>query len=136
MKPFYVRLLTFAAAVCAGCSSSPLSRIDQDRAKYESWPIEVREAVLAGEARKGMTQEQVEMAMGRPTQVIPRSADEEVWIYRKSSGGSNLLGGSGIAVGTGGGGVMIGGGSGRRGVTPEEYEIVFAKGVVVRSTSP
>lgn len=125
--------LAAAMFALAACSSSPLSRIDQDRGKYESWPLDVQEAVLAGEARKGMTREQVEMAMGKPAEVVARSANEEVWIYRKSSGGGNVLRGSGISLGTGGVGVSTGG-LGTRRETPEEYEVVFAKGVVIRST--
>lgn len=115
-----------------------MSRIDQNRGKYESWPVDVQEAVLNGEARKGMTREQVEMALGKPTQVVTRSAtgDDEVWIYRKSSTGSNLLRNTGVSVGTGIGGVNVGtgiGGGGGRGQTSEEAEVVFSNGVVIRS---
>ena len=78
-------------AVCllaAGCSSSPqMRRIDADRAVYEQWPIEVRQAVLDGKAEVGMTPDMVEMALGKPTEVVTRSGtpttgDDEVWIYR------------------------------------------------------
>jgi len=134
-------LLSAAALLLAGCSSSPMSRIDANREKYLAWPIEVQEAVLAGEARKGMTPEQVEMAMGKPSEVVTRSAGpggEEVWIYRTGGGvGSGLLSNTGISVGAGTGGVSVGSstgiGGGRRGQTPEEREVVFAKGVVVRA---
>ncbi len=116
-----------------------MSRIDANRARYESWPLEVQEAVLQGVARKGMTAEQVEVAMGKPSEVVSRSAkagEDEVWIYRKGSGiGSSLLGNTGVSVGGGVGGVSVGTGvgGGRRGQTPDETEVVFAKGVVVRS---
>jgi hypothetical protein len=117
-----------------------MSRIDQGRGTYESWPLEVREAVLAGEARKGMTKEQVEMALGRPTQVVARSLDEEIWVYRKGEGlGSALLNNTGLSVGTGIGlggvsvGTGMGGGRARR--TPDEQEVVFVNGVVTRSDS-
>src|ERR1041385_5861036 len=137
-KPAFISALAIACLLPA-CSSSPISRIDENRGKYESWPIEVQEAVLAGEARKGMTREQVEMAMGKPTQVVTRSADgdEEVWVYRKSAVGSNILNNTGVSVGTGigsMGGVSVGtglGGGGRQ--TAEESEVVFSKGVVIRS---
>lgn len=121
------------------CSSSPISRIDADRAKYESWPIEVQEAVLNGEARKGMTAEQVEMALGKPTEVVTRSArggEDEVWVYRKSSGGSSLLSNTPVSIGTGIGGISLGtgiGGGGRSRQVADEQEVVFANGVVVRS---
>lgn len=121
----------------AACSSSPLSRIDSNRARYESWPLDVQEAVLNGEARKGMTPEQVEMALGKPTEVVTRSraGEDEVWIYRKSNVGSSLLNNTGVSVGGGVGGVSVGTGMGVGGrrQTPEEREVVFANGVVVRS---
>lgn len=130
-------LLLLAALGFAGCSSSPVSRIDRDRAKYESWPIEAREGILAGEARKGMTREQVEMAMGKPTQVISRSDTDEVWIYRKGAVGSTLLNNTGISVGTGIGGVNVGTGMGGMGSrqSPDEHEVVFVNGVVTRSST-
>jgi hypothetical protein len=134
---FKTLLVSLLLVTLTACSSSPMSRIDQDRAKYESWPLDVQEGILAGEARKGMTREQVEMALGKPTQVISRSAggDDEVWVYRKSAVGSTLLNNTGVSVGTGIGGVNvgtgIGGGGGRR--MAEEQEVVFRDGVVVRS---
>ena len=120
----------------AGCSTSPVSRIDSNRAEYESWPLEVQEAVLKGEARKGMTPEQVEMALGKPTEVVTRSAkagEDEVWVYRKSNVGSSLLNNTGVSLGGGIGGVSVGGGSGGRRQSSEEHEVVFGNGVVVRS---
>ncbi len=138
--PFPI-LISAAALALAGCTASPISRIDANRDKYQAWPLEVQEAVLAGEARKGMTPEQVEMALGKPSEVVIRSAGpagEEVWIYRKGGGvGSGLLSNTGISVGAGTGGVSVGSstgiGGGRRSQTPEEREVVFAKGVVVRA---
>lgn len=117
-----------------------MSRIDENRGKYESWPLDVQEAVLNGEARAGMTREQVEMALGKPTEVVSRSAragEDEIWVYRKSAVGSTLLNNTGVSVGTGVGGVNVGTGvglgGGRRRQTPDEQEVVFSQGVVVRS---
>lgn len=124
--------MTFVAA----CSTSPLSRIDSNRARYESWPLDVQEAVLNGEARKGMTPEQVEMAMGKPTEVVTRgkTGEDEVWVYRKGNAGSSLLNNTGVSVGGGLGGVNVGTGiGGGRRQTPEEREVVFANGVVIRA---
>jgi outer membrane protein assembly factor BamE (lipoprotein component of BamABCDE complex) len=137
-RTFLLISIVAAAFGLSACSTSPLSRIDQDRARYESWPLEIQEGILAGEARKGMTREQVEMALGRPTQIVSRSAregDDEVWIYRKSTAGSNILRNTGVSIGGGVGGVNVGTGigGGGRGQTPEESEVVFANGVVVRS---
>jgi hypothetical protein len=72
----------------AGCqSSAQMSRIDRNREIYEQWPIEMRQAVLDGKAEPGMTPEMVEMALGKPTEVVTRSGtpatgDDEIWIYR------------------------------------------------------
>ena len=138
MKPFPLRFAFLAAGLAlAGCSSSPLSRIDSNRARYESWPIDVQEAVLNGEVKKGMTPEQVEMALGKPSQVISRSSragEDEVWVYRKGGTGSGLLNNTGISLGGGMGGVNVGtGGGGRRASNAEEHEVVFGNGVVVRA---
>ncbi len=123
----------------AACSSSPMSRIDAERGKYDSYPIEVRQAILNGEAVKGMTPEQVEMALGKPTEIITRSAkggDDEVWVYRKKEGLGGALRNTGISIGGGtggvGGGVSTSTGGGRR-ESPEESEVVFRNGVVSRS---
>jgi hypothetical protein len=132
-------LLVATTLLLAGCSSSPISRIDGNRAAYESWPLDVQEAVLNGEAKKGMTREQVEMALGKPSQVVARSLNDEVWVYRKGGTGSSLLGNTGLSVGAGLGGVNVGTSSrgGRRTASSsEEREVVFEKGVVVRSDSP
>lgn len=148
-----------AFLLSAGCSSSPLSRIDQNRGRYESWPLEVQEAILAGEARAGMTPEQVEMALGKPTEIVSRGTkpgEDEVWVYRKGGLGSALGGavsgvsvgtgiggvnvgasGGGVSVGTGVGGVnvgtSVGGGRSSRRQAPDEREVVFRQGVVVRA---
>lgn len=131
-------LLAGWSMALAACSSSPMSRIDANRGKYDSYPIEVRQAILDGEAIKGMTPEQVEMALGKPTEIITRSAkggDDEVWVYRKSEGLGGTLRNTGISIGAGTGGV--GGGvstsTGGRRETPEESEVVFRNGVVSRS---
>ncbi len=143
MKISGVTVLSLAVLLlAAGCSSSPMSRIDANRARYESWPLEVQQAVLNGQAIKGMTPEQVEMSLGKPTEVVSRSAkggDDEVWVYRKG-GGLGGLGGalSGVSVGAGTGGVAVGTstsvGGGRSRGNAEETEVVFRNGVVSRST--
>lgn len=136
--PISARLLLAGWSMAlAACSSSPMSRIDAERGKYDSYPIEVRQAILNGEAIKGMTAEQVEMSLGKPSQVITRSAkggDDEVWVYRKSAGIGGALRNTGISIGGGTGGVggSVGTGGGR-GEAPEEAEVVFRNGVVSRS---
>lgn len=128
-------LVPAGAALLAGCAtSSPLSRIDANRQIYESWPIEVQQAVLDGRVEKGMTPDQVRMAVGNPsaTEVRPaRGGDEEVWIYRKGGGGSVLPKNTGITLGVGG--VYVGGSGSGSGAIEDERVVVFKKGVVVRS---
>lgn len=80
-----------AAGGIAGCSSSQMSRIDSNRNVYESWPLEIRQAVLDGKAEPGMTPDMVRMALGKPTEVVtragaPNSGDDEIWIYRTGGG--------------------------------------------------
>lgn len=132
--------LLLTAGLLAGCSTSPISRIDSNRAAYESWPLDVQEAVLNGQAKKGMTPEQVEMALGKPSEVVTRSGkagEDEVWIYRKGgTTGSSILNNTGVSLGGGIGGVSVGtGGRGgrTRSVSSDEQEVVFGNGVVVRA---
>ena len=151
-----------AAALFAGCSSSQMSRIDSNRALYESWPLDTQQAVLDGRVETGMTPDQVQMSLGRPDQVVSRTAGstaDEVWIYRKGgddpgtmgmNGPSLTVGGGGLSIGSGGSmgsnmgmgtgtGMGIGGpiiSSPVRPTPVEEREIVFENGVVVRADPP
>ena len=129
------------ATLLVGCSTSPMSRIDSNRAEYETWPLEVQQAVINGRADKGMTEEMVRVSMGEPSKVETRDGkggEEEVWIYKKGSGVGNLLnnasigtGGSIGPIGVYGPPVPLGGG----GNTDEETDVVFQNGVVVRSSN-
>jgi hypothetical protein len=136
LRLFSVLSILFLLAACA---TSPLSRIDSNRALYESWPLEIQEAVLNGQVKKGMTPEMVQMSVGRPSQVINRSvqaADDEVWVYRKGGGGSSILKNTGVSIGGGVGGIGVSTGTtmgGGGGGAEEEHEVVFQNGVVVRS---
>ncbi|HVS52507.1 MAG TPA: hypothetical protein VHD62_09140 [Opitutaceae bacterium] len=123
-----------------------MSRIDSNRGAYESWPVDVQEAVHAGRAIPGMTPDQVEMALGKPTQVESRSGkdgDEEIWVYKKSASRlPGILDNTSVGVGTGIGPVSVGTSvpitGGRRSRTPsdaEDQEIVFKNGAVVRGSS-
>jgi hypothetical protein len=108
--------LMATALLASGCGSSQMSRIDSNRALYESWPLETQQAVLDGRVETGMTPEQVRMALGAPAQVVSRSVttgEDEIWIYRK--GGEDItpmggMGGSGLSMGGSMGGVSVGNG--------------------------
>lgn len=136
-----------AAGILAGCYSSTtsLGRIDANRALYESWPIDMQQAVLDQRIIAGMDPDMVRMALGEPTEINtrpdPRSrAMEEVWIYRKGGGGGGGgLRNTSVSVGGGTGGVYVGGspialGGGGGGYIPDENVVVFQNGKVKSST--
>lgn len=85
-----VSLLLLASSLlllAVGCSSVS-SRISKNRSEYETWPMEVREKVAAGQVDIGFTPDQVRMALGDPERVATRTTADgqsEAWIYRKSS---------------------------------------------------
>src|SRR5215212_10028715 len=108
-----------------------MNRIDRNRDIYETWPIEVRQAVLDGKVEAGMNTDMVRVAWGSPTEVATSPAGDEIWVYSKGGdpgsiyyppgsnvgmGGSGIgmggtgigMGGSGIGISTGRGGTSIG----------------------------
>ncbi len=132
MKAFPLRLFPsgLVLALAIGCASSPMSRIDSNRAAYDSWPVEVRQAVLDGRIVKGMTPDMVRTSIGKPGQAQTRpgrKGEEEVWIYGGQSGSSLPVSG-GVGIGP----VYVGGlGSGSGGSSTPYREVVFQGGVVV-----
>jgi hypothetical protein len=127
-------------SLLAGCAApSTSSRIDQNRAAYESWPFEVQQAVIDNKVIVGMTPDMVRTSLGKPTEVVNRSGkagDDEIWVYRKGGTGPDL-GNTGVSMGGSVGGIGVGGSTGGlpRGSSDdvEEKEVVFRNGVVVRS---
>lgn len=137
-RPLPWIVLLPAVWLAAGCSSSQMSRIDANREIYETWPIEMRQAVLDGKVEPGMTPEMVEVAWGKPSEVVPQGGNgDEIWVYKKGGDDGSMLlggpsypagsypggypggvypgtypggmgGGSGITIGTGRGGTVIG----------------------------
>ncbi|MEO5961711.1 MAG: hypothetical protein ABIR80_21565 [Opitutaceae bacterium] len=103
-----------------GCASSQMNRIDRNRDVYETWPIETRQAVLDGRVEPGMTPHMVEVAWGKPTEVVNGSGGDEIWVYK--TGGSDGAvyypgGGMGTTGGMSGTGTGIGISTGRGGTT-------------------
>ena len=127
-----------ATILLAGCSTSPMFRIDANRALYESWPLEIQSAVLEGKAVNGMTPAMVRMALGEPTRIMPNAGyekGEETWTYEKSGGSGASLPNVGIGGSVGGVGISRGrrGGGGSRATSgTEEVQVIFQKGVVSR----
>lgn len=108
LKPL---LLAGGLALLAGCGSptSPnaiMDRVDANRDVYESWPIEIKDAVLSGQVLRGMTPDMVYVARGKPSERIERGNGDEIWVYRISGGGGGgpmIPRGTTVSVGTGGG---------------------------------
>jgi len=97
-----------------GCSTSQMSRIDKNRDIYETWPIEIRQAVLDGKVEPGMNVDMVKVAWGEPSQITTSPGGDEIWVY--SSGGDpgsvyypGGTGGGNTGVGMGGSGISMGG---------------------------
>lgn len=103
-----------AVAGLAGCASSQMNRIDRHRDIYETWPLEVRQAVLDGKVEPGMNPDMVVVAWGKPTEVATSPAGDEIWVYKRGGNDGSVyypggvVGGGGIG-GMGGTGVGIGG---------------------------
>jgi hypothetical protein len=124
-----------------------MSRIDADRPLYESWPVEIQEAVHNGQVKVGMTPQMVEMSVGKPADRVNRSVkvgEDEIWVYRSTGNPPTVTQTTGVSasVGTGGANVRVGTGvsvkkviplGGKAGPAPEEHEVAFKNGVVVRS---
>ena len=60
-----------------------MNRIDANRDLYESWPIEIRQAVLDGKVEAGMTPDMVRVAWGKPSEVVQQGKPgDEIWVYK------------------------------------------------------
>lgn len=75
-----------------------MNRIDRNRDIYETWPIEVRQAVLDGKVEPGMNVDMVRVAWGEPNEVTVSPAGDEIWVYsRGGDPGSVYYPGGGAA---------------------------------------
>ncbi len=112
-----VRLATtlLAATVLAACSSTA-SRIDDQKATFDTYSAEMQQKIREGKVDVGFTQEQVRLSLGEPTRRYTQqtaAGQSEVWAYGKSgptfsfglgagSFGSGVGGGVGLGTSTGG----------------------------------
>lgn len=99
-------LVLLAACTSPTSPNAIMDRVDANRNVYETWPMEIKDAVLSGFVLKGMTTDMVYVARGKPTERIDRGNGDEIWVYRISSGssgggGSILPRGTSVSVGTG-----------------------------------
>ncbi|MDQ8186793.1 hypothetical protein [Pelagicoccus sp. SDUM812002] len=117
-------------AACAGPNLA--SRIDAGMPEFDSWPEEVQETVSDGQIDIGFSEEQVEMAWGKPDYVVRETLASgetgERWVWEKKSPAIGI----GIGLGTGG---SRGGVSGGVGTTVGDRDrvkrsVVFQDGVV------
>lgn len=110
--------LSATVLLVAGCSTVD-SRIEKNRAAFNSWPAPVQAQVVKGEIGVGFTPEQVRVALGEPDRVWSRTSPDgttEVWSYRDRkphfsfgvgvgggsfNGSRGTFGGVGIQTGTG-----------------------------------
>lgn len=98
-----------------------MDRVDANRAEYENWPLNIKEAVLDGRVVKGMDATMVLVARGKPSEVVDRGNGDQVWVYRTGGGGgsgSSMLRGTTVSIGAGSGGPY---GSGYPGGYPGTY---------------
>ena len=130
--------LAFALVFSACSGPSTMSRINANRAVYNTWPPEIKDAVLAQKAIPGMNPDMVRVALGKPTEVVPgANPGEEVWIYRR--GGAGEGSGPNMQLGASIGGIQVGGGNGGGGGMgvaqgdEDTGEVLFKAGLVVRS---
>jgi hypothetical protein len=108
-------LVLMAACTSPTSPNAIMDRVDANRDVYETWPIEIKDAVLSGLVQKGMTTDMVYVARGKPTEKVDRGNGDEIWVYRISTGNSGgggggiLPRGTSVSVGTGSPGYPGGG---------------------------
>lgn len=97
-------VVLLATGFLSGCASSQMNRIDSNRDIYESWPIEIRQAVLDGKVEPGMTPEMVIVAWGKPSERVAQSSSgDEIWVYKKGGSEPAVIYPGGTVGGMGGG---------------------------------
>ena len=128
LRAVFAAMLVVALAL--GCASTPESRIADEQALFDAWPVDVQAKVRAGEIDLGMTEDQVRMALGEPDETstsIDAGGETITWTWASTRPGLSLgLGGIGIG-GFGFGGVGVGTGSKRT----LERVVQFRNGEVV-----
>ena len=74
-----------AAGILSGCASTPDSRIEKNRAFFDSLPLEKQARIRGGETDVGFTAEETRLALGEPSRVFKRkdaAGEAAVWEYR------------------------------------------------------
>ena len=120
MKNLVRGLLSIFLLLLAACST-PQSRIEQNRAVFDTYPPDVREKINAGQVAVGFTPEMVRLALGEPDHKFIRKSDAgdaEVWSYHDN--GPRFSFGLGVASGSRHSGMAGGVGVSSGGYDPEE----------------
>lgn len=102
MKPAVIAGLLLSL-LAAGCSTVD-SRIEKNRAAFNSWPAAVQDKVVRGQIDVGFTADQVRVALGEPDRVFARTTADgtsQVWSYRDR--GPRFGFGVGVGMGSFGG---------------------------------
>lgn len=112
MKTFLALLSSLVLFAAAGCTSTPTSRVAENKALYNQWPADVQAKVAAGQIAVGFTPQQVRMALGDPSRTFTRTTNDgtsETWAYQENKAHYSI----GLGIGSwGGGGTRVGGGVG------------------------
>jgi hypothetical protein len=98
-----IPVLLLLSLLATGCvSSTPQSRINDNRDAYASYSSDVRRKIREGRVDIGFTAEMAEMALGKPGRKFSRreadNEEGEVWIYYRNRPRMSI----GMAVGSGG----------------------------------
>jgi hypothetical protein len=120
-----------AALVLAACSTVA-SRIDDNRAAFNSYPPAVQQKIRAGQVDIGFTPDMVRMALGDPDHRYERTTaagQSEIWGY--SSRGPQFSIGIGGFGGSGNFGGGVGVSTGSYGPLPDALSVIFQDGKVV-----
>ena len=114
--------------------STPQSRIDSNRAAFDTYPPEVQQKIRNGTVDIGFTPDMVRMALGDPDHRYQRTTaggQAEIWGYASSSPRMSIgIGGFG-GSGHFGGGVGVSTSTGDYGPPADALRVVFDGGKVV-----
>jgi len=127
-----IRLATtlLAATVLAACSSTA-SRIDDQKATFDTYSAEMQQKIREGKVEVGFTQEQVRLSLGEPTRRYTQQSaagQSEIWAYSKSGPTFSFgLGAGSFGSGVGGG---VGLGTSTGGNNEEKLRVIFEAGKV------
>jgi len=117
-------LIPCLALLLTACTSTPETRIADNRTAFEALPADAQSRVKAGRVEPGDTAEMVRLALGEPMRKFSRRTSEagageaEIWVYPRR--GPRFSFGLGVGGGSGGTGYGAGLGMSTGGGDPDE----------------